>query len=253
MKLEFKAYPDYEAVFTETNQLGKYVFFPILSIHFKDWNGYDTKSFHIVSLWDTGNYEECHFGNYRIDNYIINFDLINNKLSYKDKIEFPKIKYLPQVYQIIVENFEKNKENFLTNDDFNESNIRYNQQKIGRDLILAKIPEFGNFEAGHYFNKVTAYLLGKYKSAKGIQTDPELKKSAMEGSKNDFLLAHNMDTKLTNNFLGNPVWLQGAVELPNTKFIGQVYESYYLSDASSDLYLFFDESNNRLTQIFQWS
>lgn len=253
MKLAFKSYPDYEAVFTETNQLGQYVFFPILSIHFKDWNGYNNKSFHIVSLWDTGSYEDCHFGNYRIDNYTTHFDLIDNKLSYKDKIEFPKIEYLPEAYQIIVKNFENNKDEILANDDFKESNIKSSQKKIGRDLILEKIPKFGDFEAWHYFNMVTAYLLGKYKSTKGIQTNPELDASVMEGTKEEFLLAHNIETKLINNFLGDPVWLQGAVELPNTKFIGQVCEMDYLSGASADLYLFFDESKDRLTQIYQWS
>lgn len=253
MKLEFIAYPDYEAVFTETNQFGKYVFFPILSIHFKNWSGYDTKSFHIVSLWDTGNHGDCHFGKYRIDEYTVHFDLIDNKLSYKERIEFPKIKYLPQAYQIIVDNFENNKDEILANDDFNESNIKYNECKKGKHLILAEILEFGDFEAGHYFENVTAYLLGKYKSAKGIQTNPEMDASVMEGTKDDFLLAHDMETKLINNFLGDPVWLQGAVELPNTTFIGQVCEMDYLSGASADLYLFFDESKDRLTQIYQWS
>jgi len=241
-KIEFIPYPTFEEVFTETDELGKYVFFPLLSIHFSNHSELNDKSFHVISLWDTGNYGSCHFGKYRIDNYNIQFDLVGNKISYKDRIEFPFIELLPKAYQIIYDYFEKNKKLILANSE--GLNLGRNQLKMGKELVLKEIPEFGNFEAGFYFEKVTSYFLARYKLERGIKVYPETQDSWMgEKSISVFM----------QSFLSNPTWLQGAAHPENSRFIGQLYESNYLSDASADVYLFYDESINRQIQISQWS
>lgn len=253
--IELIPYPDFEEVFTETNELGKYVFFPLVSIHFNEHEKFKNQSFHIVSLWDTGEYEANYFDKHRVDNYTIHFDLINNKLAFKDKLRFPYLKFLPKAYGIIADFFEKNKEEFFANDSYDESNINSELTKKGQALILERIPEFRKFEAGHYFDQISAILLAKYKLKTGIKVKPMRSDGTLYSTKKE---NENIDlnpiknANLMSNILGKPYWLQGEENPLHSSFIGQVDEGSYLSGGAAFIYCYLNNESKQQTQVFQW-
>ncbi|MDO5608473.1 MAG: hypothetical protein Q4G08_08465 [Capnocytophaga sp.] len=260
-KVELVPYPDFEDVFiNETNPKAKYVFLPLVSIKLFNHKELGTKTFHIISIWDTGNYEKEYLGEYRIDVNEIRFDIIGDKLGYKDEINFPKIEYLEQAYQIIKNDFDIEKDNYLNDLDYSSKSKKIQR---GGNLILEKIPDFGKFEAKYYFERITSVLLSKYRYSKyGIVNSLFDNNSyylhKVSDGKIDEKTILNTDfntlgkTNFIDNLLLRPDFIQND-ETPNgTIFIGQVDEWDYISSSSTNTFLFFDPKENKQIQIFQW-
>lgn len=253
-------YPKFEDVFVEgIDPKAKYVFQPLVTIKIKNYNGIENKIFHIISIWDTGNYEKDYFGNQRTDVNVISFNIIGDKLEYKDDLRFPKIEFLEEAYNIIIEDFEKQKEFYLI--DLNTPKSRKIER--GGELILTKIPEFGNFESRYYFERITSILLSKYRLEKygvvnssfddnmwyiyqitnGKYTEEIVKKL-------DFNKIGKIN--LVDNLISKPEFIQNDEYIENTMFIGQLDEWHYISSSSTNTFLFYDSINNKQIQIFQW-
>jgi len=260
-KAELIPYPDFEQVFVEeTNPLAKYVFIPLVTIKIQNHEIFGDKTFHIIAIWDTGNYEKDYLGEYRKDVNEITFDIVGEKLAYKDDMKFPKIEYLEQAYNLIVEDFEKQKDYYLEN---LESQTKRAKMERGKELIIEKIPEFGEFEAEYYFERITSVLLSKYrykkygavnslfddnsyyayKITKGKYTDDEL--NCLDFNKIG-------KVNLVDNLLLLPNFIQNDEHPINSIFIGQVDEWDYISASSTTTYLFYDKANKKQIQIFQW-
>lgn len=253
-------YPEFEDVFTEeTDPKAKFVFLPLVTIKIRNHEQFNDKTFHLISLWDTGDYETEYFGDYRIDVNEIVFDLVGDKLGYKDKIDFPKIEFLEEAYTIISEDFEIQKEYYLSN-----LNYKGYKSKIerGGNLILDRIPEFGKFESEYYFERVTSVLLSKYRfknygvinscfddnsffkyKFKGDYSDEELEKI-------DFNKIGKID--FVDNLLLRPEFIQNDEFPSGTIFIGQTDEGDFISSSATNTFLFYNNEKEQQIQIFQW-
>jgi len=252
-------YPKFEDVFVEdTDPKARYVFQPLVTIKIKNYNGIENKTFHIISVWDTGDYERDYFGNFRVDVNEISFNIIGDKLEYKDDIKFPKITFLEAAYNIIVEDFEKHKESYLINFESKSKKI----ERGGR-LILNKIPEFGAFESRYYFERITSILLSKYRLEKYGAVNSSFDNNAWyihqitNGKYSEKALKEIDFNKigkinLVDKLLGKPEFLQNNEYVENTIFIGQLDEWHYISSSSTNTFLFYDPLNNKQVQIFQW-
>ncbi|WP_172916141.1 hypothetical protein [Capnocytophaga canimorsus] len=242
-QIELLPYPKFNNVFVpETNPLAKYCFLPLITIKIKNHNEIGDKVFHIISIWDTGDYNECHFGDYRIDVDEVQFDIVEEKLAYKDEIIFPNIQYLEEAYNIISQEFENNLQVYLNlkNED------RDVQMEKGINLILNKIPNFGNSEATFYFEMILSHLLGKYRYEKYRILNSNISNMYDEKDFNE-----KGKTSFVDNLLLRPIFVQGDQTPPNSIFIGQIYENDYNYFNSSDVFLFFDKEKNRQILITQ--
>lgn len=260
-EIEITPYPNFEDVFIEeTNRLAKFVFLPIATIKIRNDEMFGNITFHFVSIWDTGNYEKEFLGKYRTDVNEISFDLIGDKLKYEDPIIFPCIENLEQAYNIIVADFEKQKEYYLSDLDYMNNSVK---MKRGQKLILDQIPNFGNFEAKYYFERITSSLLSKYRYQKFGVVNPNFSVNSFyahlisNGKYNsENIMNYDFNTigkiNLVENLFEEPEFIQNEEFPEGTQFIGQVDESHFISSNSTNTYLFFDKKNNRQIQIFQW-
>lgn len=260
-QFELIPYPNFEDVFVkETDPKAKFVFLPLVTIKLFNHKELGSKTFHIVSIWDTGDYEKDYLGDFRIDVNEIQFNIVGDLLEYKDEILFPKIDYLEKAYQIIESDFELEKDNYLSDIEYNSKAKKIER---GAKLILDKIPDFGTFEAAHYFERITSSLLSKYRFKKyGIVnsmfdnntyylhkvSDGEIKEQTILNSDYNTLGKKNY----IDNLLLRPKFIQNNETPEDSIFIGQVDEWDYLSSSSTNTYLFFDAKKNRQIQIFQW-
>lgn len=259
--IELIPYPKFEDVFVEsTDPNAKYVFQPLVTIKLKNHKKNKNKTFHIISIWDTGDYKKEYFGDFRTDVNEISFNIIGDKLEYKDKINFPKIEFLEEAYNIIVKDFEEQKDYYLSNLEYK---LKSEKIKRGRELILSKIPEFGSFESGYYFERITSILLSKYRYEKYGVVNPKFDdnsyyiykvtngKYSEENLKN---INYNEvgKTDFIDNLLGKPEFIQNDESPADSQFIGQLDEGDYISSSSTNTFLFYDEGNQKQIQIFQW-
>lgn len=254
-------YPEFADVFTEeTDPKAKFVFLPLVTIKIKNHEKLKDKTFHLISLWDTGDYEREYFGNYRIDVNEVVFDLVGDKLGYKDKIDFPKIEFLEEAYHIISEDFQTQKENYLINLSYFDKGSKIER---GGNLILNKIPEFGKFEAEYYFERITSVLLSKYR----FQNYGVINSNFDDNSifRHKFFKKYYPDDEVEKidfnktgkvNFIDNllllPDFIQNNEFPSDTIFIGQVDEGDFISSDSTNTFLFYDAINEKQIQIFQW-
>lgn len=259
--IEIIPYPNFEDVFiSETNPKAKFVFLPLATIKFSNHETIGSKTFHIVSIWDTGNYEKKYFGDFRTDVNEISFNIVGEKLQYCDDIEFPKIEFLEKAYNIIVEDFILQKDKYLKNIEIDSKSDIIDR---GTKLILEIIPDFGNFEAGYYFERITSALLSKYRFDQYGVVNSLLEKNSLYIRKitNNIYNSENLQnlninelgkTNLVDNLLEKPKFIQNDEFPEGTIFIGQINEGEYISFSSTFNYLFYDQINNKQTQIFQW-
>lgn len=259
-EVELVPYPSYETVFdNRTNPLAKFVFLPLVSIKIKNHPLYQNNVFHVISIWDTGDYKKEYFGKYRTDVNQIHFDIIGDKLYYNDPINFPEINNLEKAYSIIMEDFELMKNKYLDDLNYDNKTIKMNR---GKDLILSQIPNFGEFEAQHYFRRITSSQLAKYRYDKYGIVNPLF-------SENDYYVSKwntknkeekNDETnfnkkglkKLVENLMSNPRWVQSFEKPKHFKFIGQVDVGDYIDFESTNIYLFVNKEINKQIMIFQW-
>ena len=254
-------YPDFEDVFTkETDPKAKFVFLPLVTVKISNHQQLKNKTFHLISVWDTGDYESEYLGDYRIDVNEIKFDLVGDKLGYKDKINFPKIQFLQDAYKIVIEDFEIQKDYYLNDLSYD---IKKSKLKRGGNLILNKIPEFGNFEAEYYFERITSALLSRYRYKKYGVVNSSFDdnsffsyKFAKELYPNDELEKIDFNkigkTDFVDNLLLRPEFIQNNEFPVETIFIGQVDEGEYISASSTNSFLFYDPINEKQIQISQW-
>jgi hypothetical protein len=261
MRIHLIPYPKFEDVFVkETDPKAKFAFLPIVTIKILNQEKIEPKTFHLISLWDTGNYEKDYFGDFRTDVNEISFNIIGNKLEYKDEIKFPKIEFLEKAYNIIVADFEKQKDYYLENLDYDEKSVKI---KRGGELILEKIPEFGSFESRYYFERITSALLSRYRFDKYgvvnclfnnnsyyIHKITKGKYSEEDLENLDFNKLGKIN--LVDNLMKNPEFIQNDEFPHGTSFIGQINEGEFISSSSTNTYLFYDQVNNKQVQIFQW-
>ncbi len=254
--IEFVAYPKFEDVFvSHIDPLAKYVFLPIVEIRFKNHPIIGNKKLYIVTLWDTGDYKKHYFGEYREDVNEISFDIIEDKLDYGDKIAFPKQEFLEKAYNIILKDFEKQKDSYLNDLEYDNTRGKITR---GKNLILSAIPEFGDFEAGYYFERITSYLLSKTRYEMYGAVNPLFNENSYfvsvitegKNSEQDFNKIGKLN--LVDKFMTKPEWEQNDETPEGLIFIGQVNEWHYLSSSSTNTYLFYDIKKNRIKQIFQW-
>ncbi len=258
---EIIPYPSFEDVFVqETNRLAKFVFLPLASIKIKNDEILGNRTLHLISIWDTGDYKKEYFGNYRTDVNKISFDLVDEKLKYGDPILFPCIENLEKAYNIILEDFETQKDNYLNDLEYDTKSSKMNR---GKKLILEQISDFGDFEAEYYFERITSALLSKYRFQKfgvvnSLFDDNSYYAFEISEGKYDDQNLKNFDfnqigkINLIDNLLSKPDFIQSEEFPENTVFIGQVDEWHYNSASSTINYLFLDIKNNKQVQIFQW-
>lgn len=259
--VELIPYPSFEDVFVkEIDPKAKFVFLPLATIKISNHSVFGSKSFHIISIWDTGDYEKEYFGDFRTDVNEISFRISGDKLEYKDDIKFPYIEHLGKAYKIIIEDFVVEKDNYINNIGSNSTSKIVDR---GKKLILGQIPEFGDFEAGYYFERITSSLLSKYRFEKfgtvNSLFSPNLhyahKITEWKHSEDDFgKLDFNKIGKsnLIDNILLKPDFIQNDEAPEGCIFIGQVDEWEYISSSSTNTYLFYDVKNEKQVQIFQW-
>jgi hypothetical protein len=260
-KIELIPYPKFEDVFVkETDPKAKFVFLPLVTMKILDHEKIGTKTFHLISLWDTGDYDKDYFGSFRTDVNEISFNIVEDKLEYKDEIKFPKIEFLEKAYNIIIADFEKQKDYYLENLEYDLKSVKIRR---GGKLIIEKIPEFGDFESRYYFERITSALLSRYRFEKyGIvnclfDDNSYYIYKITNGKYSDEVLKNSDFNKLgkinfIDNLLENPEFIQNDEFPQDTLFIGQIDESEYISSNSTNTYLFYDPVNNKQVQILQW-
>jgi hypothetical protein len=260
-EVEIIPYPSFEDVFVkETNRLAKFVFLPLASIKIKNDETIGNRTLHLISIWDTGDYKKEYFGSYRTDVNEISFEIVGEKLNYKDPIQFPCIENLEKAYNIILEDFETQKDNYLNDLSYDTQSSKMER---GGKLILEQIPNFGNFEAKFYFERITSALLSNYRFQKygvvnSLFNDNSVYAHQISEGKyssqnlKDFDFNQIGKVNLIDNLLLKPDFIQSDETPENSVFIGQVYEWHYISSSSTNTYLFLDLKNNKQIQIFQW-
>lgn len=259
--IELIPYPNFEDVFvSEIDPKAKYVFLPLITIKVSNHSVIGTKTFHLISIWDTGNYKKEYFGNFRTDVNAISFNIVGDKLEYKDEIKFPKIEFLEEAYKIIVEDFKTQRDYYLENLEYESQSAKMDR---GVKLILDKLPEFGDFESGYYFERITSALLSKYRFEKygavnSLFNDNAIYIDEITNGKYSEEQLKTMDfnkigkINLVDNLLEQPEFEQNEEFPEKSLFIGQINEWHYISASSTNTYLFFDKTNNKEMQIFQW-
>lgn len=235
-------FPDFEEVFIEgTDPLVKYCFLPFATLKITNHEEIGDKVFHFVSAWDTGDYEECQLGENYIDAGHFEFDMVNDKLTYKDEVKFPHIAYLKQAYEIIEKDFENNQSYYL--EDVEHSKLE-EKIKRGSALILEKIPNFDPNYAEYYYKWIISYLVGKWRYKKyGVLNGKLTNSSEIEN--------FNTSGRSEDDFIENILLLHDYIEAGDL-FIGNLYEAYYNTHATADINIFYDKEREKQIQIIRY-
>lgn len=262
-KLEIIPFPDFNNTINVINGNEKFIFLPLATIQFNKHIEFENRSFHFISIWDTGTYEENYFNAFRKNIRCIKFKIENNKYSYLPEPEFPFINLLPKAYDIIQSNFQENIDYYLNPKSSRQFSIEDKIFSKGKELIFNLLEDFDKPDGAYYFERITQYLYTKkkYELFDKINSDFAYLETfvGLTTTKEKRIAEFNYEGKskneIINNLLEKPNWLQNPEEIlkiQNLIFIGSVSETDF-TNGSAEIYLFWDKENNEAYQFFQWT
>ncbi|WP_281632633.1 hypothetical protein [Flavobacterium luteolum] len=261
--IEILPFPEFENTFNSINSNEKFVFLPLATLQFKKHSEFENKSFHFVSIWDTGDYEESFFNEFRKSISCIKFKIENNKYSYPEGLNFPFVDLLSQAYDLTHQNFQQNLDYYLEPKSYHEFSSEKSIFSQGREFVFNSLNGIDKFESSYYYERITQYLYTKEKYKLFDKINPQFTYSetfiGITTTKEEVMTGFNEEGKskdeIINNLLGTPEWLQSPEEIPeklNLIFIGSVYEGDF-TNGSAEIYLFWDKENDEAYQFFQWT
>ncbi|WP_433830744.1 hypothetical protein [Flavobacterium anhuiense] len=261
--IEIIPFSEFEDTFNSIDSNGKFVFLPLATIQFNQHSEFEDKSFHFISIWDTGDYEESFFNDFRKNISCIKFKLENNKYSYPEKLNFPFVDLLSQAYPLTQQNFQQHFDYFLKPKNYDEFSAEDGIFNQGREFVFNSLNGIDKFESSHYYERITQYLYAKEKYNLFDKINPAFTYSetfigittTKEEVIADFHYEGKSKDEIINNLLGTPEWLQSPEEISeklNLTFIGSVYEGDF-TNGTAEIYLFWDKINNETYQFFQWT
>lgn len=260
-KLLIIPFPDFNDVFNIDNGKEKFIFLPLTTIKFQEHTEFQNRSFHFISIWDTGTYEETYFNEYRKEIRCIKFKIENNKYSYLGELNFPFINLLPRAYDIIEYHFQENIEYYLEPKSYRLFSIENKIFSKGQELIFGSVEGFDKPDAAYYFERIVQYLYTKKKYELFDKVNSNFVYSEIfigaTTTKEEVISEFNYEGKskkeIINNLLKMPNWLQKPEKIfENLTFIGSVSEGGF-TNGSAEIYLFWDKENNEVYQFFQWT
>jgi hypothetical protein len=262
-KTEIVSFPDLKNVFDVYSGREKYVFLPLASVSFHDHRVLGNRSFHFISIWDTGSYKDDFFNDFRRESRIIKFKIVNNKYLYPVDPKFPSVEHLAQAYDIIEKNFNENLDYYLTPKSHVKFSIEDKTLRKGGELIDNSIGGFDRGDSGYYFKRITKYLYTKKKfelfgKINSSFTYPETfigTTITREEVISEFHSYGKTKDEIVNNLVDKPAWLQKPEEIIKELdliFIGSIDE-YSFTDGSAEIYLFWDKDHDEVYQFFQWT
>jgi hypothetical protein len=260
MKTQIIFFPKFDDVFTETDELARYVFLPLISITITDNPELSGKKFHVVSLWDTGNYEESYFNDYRQEIHWMRFDHIDNKYSYPAPVNFPSIGFLKTAYKIAERHFNDNIDFYLRPKEWTEFN-ELRDRKNGGAKIREQLPDMPVFDSEYYFGRIISYLLTKERIKKYLalnskltyayygdegKTKEEVRENFNREGKKDLVSFIQKPEELKERF--SPEW--GQYE--DQEFICHIDVGDFIHSDATMITLFYDKKQKQAIQLFSW-
>lgn len=262
-KLRITPFPDFSNVFNIIHGNEKFIFLPLATIQFYEHPEFKNRSFHFASIWDTGNYEEDYFNEFRKDIRCIKFKIENDKYSYLPEPRFPFVKLLAKAYEIAEHNFQKNSDYYLEPKSSSQFLIEDKILSDGKELISNLLEGFDKLDGAYYFERIIQYLYAKKKHELFDKVNPDFAYLetfiGLTTTKEKVIAEFNYEGKsnneIINNLLEKPNWVQNPEEILgnlNLTFIGSVSESDF-TNSSAEIYLFWDKENDDVYQILQWT
>ncbi|NRS90811.1 hypothetical protein HNQ02_003758 [Flavobacterium sp. 7E] len=261
--IDIEPFPIIENVFEIYSKMEKYIFLPLATINFKNHKVLNNKSFHFISIWDNGSYEDVYFNDFRKEIRIIKFKMVDNKYLYPINPKFPSIQFLNDAYNIIEQNFNENIDYYLTPKNYSKFTHEDKTLYNGAELIRNSINEFDRFDSAYYFERITQYLYAKRKFELFEKINPSFTYSetfiglltTRENVISEFHDEGKTKTEIINNLLDEPQWIQNPEEILknlNLTFIGSISENNF-TNGSAEIYLFWDRIKNEVYQFIQWT